>query len=474
MPGPLTSPYAPDSSRVNQAFRIADLIRQQGYSAAETKGRGLATVSDLVVGGGDLILGSMQRRDDQRRFAAENEQIADLLASGQDVDLSAIIRRVGVDRAKQIVPMVEASIARRQAIEDRQQALADKQQTIREKANERGMDQMSAAALGLGADPYAVQQQHFGETGKVLPVKDLLPDPAKAADARARADAAGALQGGADPRDVNQNFWGATGQAMPESLLPPKAATVSFSKPEPYRLNGQKVMLQHGSDGKMYDPAGKAVAAEGLQEYVAPKDGPQQGWQWVKRNGQEVYTSRVQTGDEKLSSDGPLKTTEQERRFANLYVQAQDALGVVNETEGALTEKEMYQIFTLPQEELIGMVNRNELSENAKRYLRAFEQFTEARLRSVSGAAVTDAEYARDRRTYAKQYGETAKVNEDRVRGRKTVLDGLRIGAGRALDAGGERQEAVTTGPKEGATRPIPGYPGTELTYRNGKWIRTK
>jgi hypothetical protein len=28
--------------------------------------------------------------------------------------------------------------------------------------------------------------------------------------------------------------------------------------------------------------------------------------------------------------------------------------------------------------------------------------------------------------------------------------------------------------PREGETRPIPGYPNTEQTYRNGKWIRTK
>jgi len=27
---------------------------------------------------------------------------------------------------------------------------------------------------------------------------------------------------------------------------------------------------------------------------------------------------------------------------------------------------------------------------------------------------------------------------------------------------------------EEGQRKPIPGYPGTEQTYRNGKWIRTK
>ena len=34
--------------------------------------------------------------------------------------------------------------------------------------------------------------------------------------------------------------------------------------------------------------------------------------------------------------------------------------------------------------------------------------------------------------------------------------------------------QSLTDGPKEGATKPIDGYPGTEQTYRGGKWIRTK
>lgn len=33
---------------------------------------------------------------------------------------------------------------------------------------------------------------------------------------------------------------------------------------------------------------------------------------------------------------------------------------------------------------------------------------------------------------------------------------------------------AAATGAKEGDVKPIPGFPGTEQTYRNGKWIRTK
>lgn len=125
-----------------------------------------------------------------------------------------------------------------------------------------------------------------------------------------------------------------------------------------------------------------------------------------------------------------MRATEDERKMAGFYSQMRDAITTLDEIEGKLTEKELYQIQTMPQEGLVGMANRGQLSETAKRYLRAFEQFTESRLRPVSGAAISDAEYARDRRTYAKQYSETPKLNEDRRRARDTALGALRTRAG--------------------------------------------
>jgi hypothetical protein len=125
--------------------------------------------------------------------------------------------------------------------------------------------------------------------------------------------------------------------------------------------------------------------------------------------------------------------TEDERKTAGFYSQMTDAIKIMDELESSLSQKELYQIQTLPQEGLIGLANRGELSENAKRYLRAFEQFTESRLRPVSGAAIADTEYERDRRTYAKQYGETPKLSEDRKRARQGAQAALKTRAGRAL-----------------------------------------
>jgi hypothetical protein len=128
------------------------------------------------------------------------------------------------------------------------------------------------------------------------------------------------------------------------------------------------------------------------------------------------------------------RPTEEMGKASGFYVQMKDAMGVLDEMEPSITPAELYQIQTLPQDGVFGYLNRNDVSENAKRYLRAFEQYTEARLRSVSGAAISDKEYERDRRTYAKQYGETPKLSADRLRARGGALDALRRRAGSALD----------------------------------------
>lgn len=186
------------------------------------------------------------------------------------------------------------------------------------------------------------------------------------------------------------------------------------------------------TEAARHNRASEAISARGPQ-------GPQPAWQWVMRNGVETYTNRVNDGDK--PQNARVKATEDERKTAGFYGQMSDSIKVLDELEGSLSEKELYQIQTLPQEGLIGMANRGELSESAKRYLRAFEQFTEARLRPVSGAAISDSEFARDRRTYARQFSETPKLKIDRQAARFRALDSLKKRAGVALDDANEKPD---------------------------------
>lgn len=123
----------------------------------------------------------------------------------------------------------------------------------------------------------------------------------------------------------------------------------------------------------------------------------------------------------------------EERKAAGFYGQMTQAVKTLDELESQLSERDLYQIQTLPQEELIGAMNRGQMSEPAKRYLQAFEQFTEARLRPVSGAAINDSEYARDRRTYARQYGETPALAAQRKASRQQAIAALRSMGGKAI-----------------------------------------
>ena len=43
-----------------------------------------------------------------------------------------------------------------------------------------------------------------------------------------------------------------------------------------------------------------------------------------------------------------------------------------------------------------------------------------------------------------------------------------------APGAGGGATVAPVVGPKEGDVQPIPGYPDAEMTFKSGKWVRTK
>jgi hypothetical protein len=149
----------------------------------------------------------------------------------------------------------------------------------------------------------------------------------------------------------------------------------------------------------------------------------------VGPDGQPVYVPRSQAVG-KTPATNRERPSEAERKAAGFYGQMRDALTTIDQLEGKITENELQLLTSLPHEGVMGRINRNELSENAKRYYRALMQFTEARLRPVSGAAIAASEYETDRMTYFKQYGETPNLAEDRKRARSGALSNLRANAG--------------------------------------------
>jgi len=134
------------------------------------------------------------------------------------------------------------------------------------------------------------------------------------------------------------------------------------------------------------------------------------------------------------AAPGARPATEGERKAAGFHGQMEQALGTIERLESQLSDRDLYQIQSLPQEGISGAINRGTMSEAAKQYIQAFNQFTEARLRPVSGAAIADSEYARDRATYGKQYGETPSLATQRQAARSSALESLRVMGGAAVE----------------------------------------
>lgn len=173
---------------------------------------------------------------------------------------------------------------------------------------------------------------------------------------------------------------------------------------------------------------------------------PQGSPQWVlDSDGNEHYRIPRQ-GDRRSPAESPRTTTEGERKAASFLAQMEAAAQKMDELEARLTETDIYQ-FGLPQDGLFGAFNRNRLSEAGKSYLQALEQFTEGRLRTLSGATITPAEYEQYRRTYARQHGETPDLAQQRRAARQSVLDAQRGMAGRGASTSPTPPQTPRTNP---------------------------
>ncbi len=442
-----TTPYAPRERHQGRFDgTIADVIGRQGQMQAELLSRQgdmaaqrWGTIGQVIGQTAGAYL--QDRRDEPYRQA----QIESLRSVAADRDASAAQRSGAVRAAEQQSKQDEAFGSALQGWDGNPETLAKTAMTI---YGPSGLDRAKTIWEGLQAfqvDPSQIKERFELVRAQARAIQ-ALPDAARQgayATMREQNISLGLLR----PEDAPEAYtpdvvaqW-ANFDAQPKApkapfavggavAIPDDNGGVTFqTPPQAPQEPARPVVLSEGAI--LVDPAtGKQIAAG------RPKSepmGPQPTWQWVNRDGKELYTNRVREGD--TPANARVKATEDERKTAGFYGQMSDAIAILNELEPSLAQQELYQIQTLPQEGLVGMANRGELSEAAKRYLRAFEQFTEARLRPVSGAAINDAEYARDRRTYAKQYAETPKLAADRRSARERALDSLRKRAGAAIEA---------------------------------------
>lgn len=394
MPDYVRTPYVNDPRTLLDLMRLASADRSRSSLArADARAQGIATIGQLIAG----TLGQMRQEREQRALqqaaAIRQEQEDAFKRRDQQIREADVLARIA-DRE-------ETTAARREADAAKQREAAYKRGG--EVAEEVGYGPMSEMQLDAVMQGPAAGRARYVFGPGTAEGPELQPTQAQQRDMAARRAIEG--MGGT---------LGPNGQVVmppkPEREPNPTEASLAMLAAKGDKMAAQALAtLQRIRQTPTQKNPIPVMGPDGRTTYVLPENAV----------GQLVPTTRE-------------LPTEDERKAAGFFKQMGEAITIIDELENQLTEKDLYQM-TLPQEEILGLINRGEMSEAAKRYLRAFEQFTEARMRPVSGAAISDSEFARDRRTYARQFRETPKLAEDRKKARLSALDTLRARAMRAL-----------------------------------------
>lgn len=146
--------------------------------------------------------------------------------------------------------------------------------------------------------------------------------------------------------------------------------------------------------------------------------------QELTRRGQDLTDVRVRDGVRLRAENRPPSAAEQ--KVYNFYSRLADANSVLEGQQDTVSQKGMFG--QLYQEYAPNWAK----SANDQIYQQAQRQFTEARLRKESGAAIAASEYENDRKTYFPQPGDTKEVLERKARARRVLMEATLRESGRA------------------------------------------
>jgi len=201
--------------------------------------------------------------------------------------------------------------------------------------------------------------------------------------------------------------------------------------------------------------------------------------QAIQLRGQDMTDTRARelnaiTRDQKPPSEG-------ERAAFGYYTRALDAHQALEGMEEKMASK------SLAGQAAYSFLPNAMQSEENQLYKQAQRQFTEARLRKDSGAAIAASEYANDEKTYFPQPGDTPAVLQRKRQARTMVLRSLKDQSGKAY-----REDVPGSGAAAGATPAAPaaaapaapaaggftayaeGPGGKRLGWNGSAWVEVK
>ena len=148
------------------------------------------------------------------------------------------------------------------------------------------------------------------------------------------------------------------------------------------------------------------------------------------------------------------------------YTRAANAEKDLRSVEGKISK------YNLAQQGWMALAPYVAQPEDNKAYLTAQRQFTEARLRKDSGAAIPEHEFENDRRMYFPQPGDSGARIEQKRRARKVIIDALKKQSGN-LAANEPDQFADIAPPKTGSVEDgyvfMGGDPGDSKNWKKAK-----
>jgi len=155
----------------------------------------------------------------------------------------------------------------------------------------------------------------------------------------------------------------------------------------------------------------------------------------VVKNGEIAFVNPttkdvMETG---IRAESASDVSDAMRRNAGYLLQA----AASNVTARIMEEKVLDGTISGIETAMLGMefqVINAERTPEGQQLAQAMREFTEARLRPASGAAVPESEITRDRETYFPRYGDTEVVIRQKQAARARVLASLRIVSGAAAD----------------------------------------
>jgi hypothetical protein len=482
-----TSPYARQPYDV-RAPRIADLLLRRGDVAAAGARAGGETWGTAIGQIGQAAAGGLQS------YAAE--QKAEPLRLAQLAQI-----RAGTEHLQ-----AQTGLALSGAVKDEAQAAAITQKTQRELEQDDGIRSLYASAVTTGTLPTPQQVVAVAGPERGLAIVKMLaalqPDNIKHYKDVNEAIRDAMLGLSAMPEDVRAGLYpGArknlldrgiiTEQDAPEAYDPHWwAQATHFGQAE----KTPPALMNLGPQG-VFDPQTRAVIA-GTQapERADPNPTPASLADRASRGdkgaiealrylkNQQASTTVVpvvvqtpagpQLLDRATGTTRPILDTTgqpvkpalsaQERMDARKFDKAEPVLQSITElSEKINTSQGVIAKLSGGAEKLKAQAN---LNDDVAEYQALISGFTPLVARSLGHTGVLTEQDVQSVRKLFPDPSDSKSLRDRKIARIRTIVGALQT----------TEHPAGVSGPREGDTKPIDGYPGTEQTFRGGKWIRTK